>query len=172
MGLRDAPEAIKAFSRAVELNPALPASWRLLQSLYSMTGRPDDAQVASQHVAIMDSLAVEVVTARSMLADGNLREAEDLIRGYLQRSPRDVEALRVLALIAHQNEFSKDAVVLLEAVLAVAPDYRPARHDYVLALIALHRHKEALEQIDILIKAEPERIGQPHDAGQHPGRPG
>jgi len=158
VGLRNAPEAIKAFSRAVELNPALPTSWRLLQSLYGMTGRPDEAQVASQHVAIMNSLAVEVVTARSMLADGNLREAEDLIRGYLQRSPRDVEALRVLALIAHQNEFSKDAVVLLEAVLAAAPDYRPARHDYVLALIALHRHKDAREQIDILIKAEPERI--------------
>ena len=158
VGLRNATEAIKAFSRAVELNPALPSSWRLLQSLYSMTGRPDDAQVASQHVAMMDSLAVEVVTARSMLADGNLREAEDLIRGYLQRNPRDVEALRVLALIAHQNEFSKDAAVLLEAVLAAAPDYRPARHDYVLALIALHRHMEAREQIDILIKAEPERI--------------
>ncbi len=64
----------------------------------------------------------------------------------------------MLALIAHQNEFSKDAVVLLEAVLAVAPDYHPARHDYVLALIALHRHKEAREQIDLLIKAEPNRI--------------
>ena len=158
VGLRNAPDAIKAFLRAVELNPALPVSWRMLQSLYSMTGRPDDAQVASQHVAMMNSLAVEVVTARSMLADGNLREAEDLIRGYLKRNPRDVEALRVLALIAHQNEFSKDAAVLLEAVLAAAPDYRPARHDYVLALIALHRHKEAREQIDILIKAEPERI--------------
>ncbi len=153
--LRQAPEAIQAFSRAVELNPALPASWRMLASLYPMVGRADDSAIAAQHVAKLSSLASEVVTARSMVADGNLREAEDLIRSYLKREPGDIEALRVLAQVAHQNEFSKDAATLLETVLAKAPDYRPARHDYVLALIALHRHKQAREQIEILITAEP-----------------
>ncbi|MGB7905244.1 MAG: tetratricopeptide repeat protein, partial [Steroidobacteraceae bacterium] len=139
--LKQAPEAIRAFSRAVELNPALPASWRLLASLYQMVGRTQEAANAAQHVAKLATLATEVVTARSMLADGNLREAEDLIRGYLGRKPDDIEALRVLAQVAHQNEFSKDAATLLEAVLAASPGYRPARHDYVLALIALHKHK-------------------------------
>ena len=91
-----------------------------------------------------------------MLADGNLREAEELIRRYLQRKPDDIEALRVLAQVAHQNEFAKDAATLLEAVLAASPGYRAARHDYVLALIALHRHKQAREQIDMLIAAEPD----------------
>ena len=154
--LKQAPEAIQAFSRAVELNPALPASWRLLASLYQMVGRTQESANASQHVAKLATLATEVVTARSMLADGNLREAEDLIRTYLRRKPDDIEALRVLALVAHQNEFSKDAATLLEAVLEASPGYRAARHDYVLALIALHRHKQAREQIEILIAAEPD----------------
>ena len=44
-----------------------------------------------------------------MLADGNLREAEELMRRYLRRAPTDFEAMRVLAQVAHQNEFSKDA---------------------------------------------------------------
>jgi predicted Zn-dependent protease len=153
---KQAPEAIQAFSRAVELNPALPASWRLLASLYKMVGRPQESANAAQHVAKLDSLATEVVTARDMLADGNLREAEELIRGYLQVKPNDIEALRVLALVAHQNEFSKDAATLLEAVLAASPGYRAARHDYVLALIAMHRHQQAREQIEILIAAEPD----------------
>ena len=39
-----------------------------------------------------------------------------------------------------------------------APGYRAARHDYVLALIALHRHKQAREQIEILIAAEPDNL--------------
>ena len=154
--LKQAPEAIRAFSRAVELNPALPASWRLLASLYQMVGRTQESANASQHVAKLATLATEVVTARSMLADGNLREAEDLIRTYLRRKPDDIEALRVLAQVAHQNEFSKDAATLLEAVLEASPGYRAARHDYVLALIALHRHKQAREQIEILIAAEPD----------------
>jgi len=153
---KQAPEAIQAFSRAVELNPALPASWRLLASLYKIVGRPQESANAAQHVAKLDSLATEVVTARDMLADGNLREAEELIRGYLQVKPNDIEALRVLALVAHQNEFSKDAATLLEAVLAASPGYRAARHDYVLALIAMHRHQQAREQIEILIAAEPD----------------
>jgi predicted Zn-dependent protease len=154
--LRQAPEAIRAFSRAVELNPALPASWQLLASLYKMAGRTQESANAARHVAKLASLPTEVVTARSMLADGNLREAEDLIRSYLQRKPKDIEAMRVLAQVAHQNEFSKDAATLLESVLEASPGYRAARHDYVLALIALHRHKQAREQIEILIAAEPD----------------
>jgi predicted Zn-dependent protease len=154
--LRQAPEAIRAFSRAVELNPALPASWRLLASLYKMEGRPQESAMAAQHVAKLASLPTEVVTARSMLADGNLVEAEEVIRAYLQRKPDDIEGLRVLAQVAHQNEFTRDAATLLEAVLAASPGYRAARHDYVLALIALHRHKQAREQIDMLIAAEPD----------------
>jgi predicted Zn-dependent protease len=157
--LRQAPEAIRAFTRAVELNPALPASWRMLASLHRMTGNEAESANAAQHVAKLTSLAPEVVTARSMLADGNLREAEDLIRDYLRRSPEDFEAMRVLAQIAHRNEFSKDAAILLEAVLAAKPDYHPARHDYVLALIALHRHKEAREQVEKLIAASPDNLG-------------
>ena len=156
--LRQAPEAIRAFSRAVELNPALPASWRLLASLYKMLGRMQESDNAAQHVAKLASLATEVVTARSMVADGNLREAEELIRAYLQRKPDDIEALRVLAQVAQRNEFAKDAATLLEAVLKASPGYRAARHDYVLALIDLHRHKQAREQIDILIAAEPDNL--------------
>ena len=154
--LRQAPEAIQAFARAVEMNPALPASWQLLASLYKMVGRAQESANAAQHVAKLASLASEVVTARSMVADGNLREAEELIRSYLRGKPDDIEALRVLAQVAQRNEFAKDAATLLEAVLKASPGYRAARHDYVLALIDLHKHKQAREQIDMLIAAEPD----------------
>lgn len=154
--LRQAPEAIQALSRAVELNPALPASWRLLASLFKMVGREHESANAAQHVAKLATLATEVVTARSMLSDGDLADAEELIRGYLKNRPDDIEALRLLAMVAHKNEFSKDAATLLEAVLEASPGYRAARHDYVLALIALHRHKQAREQIEILIADEPD----------------
>ena len=103
MFLRQAPQAIQAFSRAVELNPALPASWRMLASLYAMTGRRAEAENAGEHVAKLATLAVEVVTARSMLADGNLLEAEAVIRPYVKRAPDDVEGLRVFALVAQRG---------------------------------------------------------------------
>ena len=130
----------------------------MLAALHRMVGQPAESAVAEQHVAKLATLAPEVVTGRSMLADGNLREADELLRGYLRRAPADFEAMRVLAQVAHRNEFSKDAALLLEAVLAAKPDYRPARHDYVLALIAMHRYKDAREQVDILIAAEPDNL--------------
>ena len=143
----------------MELNPALPASWRLLESLYRMVGRPEDARVAGQHVATLAKLPVEVVTARSMVADGNLREAEEVIRQYLRSAPRDIEAMRVLAMIAQKNEFSKDATILLEAVLAGRAGLSPgpprlrARADG-----RCTGYKEAREQIEMLIQLEPARF--------------
>jgi predicted Zn-dependent protease len=153
--LRQAPEAILEFSRAVELNPALPASWRMLASLYAMVGRKSEADIAGRHVAKLATLAPEVVTARSMLADGNLAEADALIRPYVKRVPDDVEGLRLLAMVAHESEFSKDATILLDEVMAKAPNYHAARQDLVIALLATHQHARAREQIEILMRAQP-----------------
>jgi tetratricopeptide (TPR) repeat protein len=152
---RDAPAAIAAFERAIGLDPALPASWKSLQSLYRMSGRTRDAAVAGQHVAKLASLPVEVVTARSMLAEGSLREAEDVIRPFLQRNPTHVEGMRLLASIASRSEYNNDAELLLGAVLQQAPDYHAARYDYVLALVALHKHARARAEVERLIASEP-----------------
>ena len=155
---RDAPEAIRAFERAVQMNPALPASWNALQTLYRIAGRPSDAENAAQHVSKLAALPPEVMVARSMLEDGNLREAEEVIRPFLARSPKNVEGLRLLANIARQSEVATDAEKLLAAVLELAPEYRAARYDYVLALVDQQKHRKALEQIDILIAADPRNL--------------
>jgi predicted Zn-dependent protease len=152
---RSAPEAIAAFERATQLNPALPASWKALQTLYRMSGRTGDAERAGQHVAKLASLPVEVVTARSMLADGNLHEADEIIRPFLKQHGEHIEGMRLLANIAAQYEYSNDAEILLEAVLKLAPGYHAARYDYVLALIDLHKHGRAREEVETLIAADP-----------------
>src|ERR1700761_7725715 len=94
VALRDAPRAIEAFLWAVNLNPALPASWRTLQSLYRMTGNLKDAETAGQHLATLAGLAPDVVTATGMFSDGEYGIAEQLIRAYLLKQPQDIEAMR------------------------------------------------------------------------------
>jgi Flp pilus assembly protein TadD len=54
--LRDAPRAIDAFLRAVNINPALPQSWSMLEGLYRMTGDRDNAATAARHVATLKKL--------------------------------------------------------------------------------------------------------------------
>src|ERR1700740_3608213 len=47
--LKQAPQAIDAFLRAVNINPALPASWKMLEGLYRMTGDQQNAGIAASH---------------------------------------------------------------------------------------------------------------------------
>ena len=152
---RAAPEAIAAFEHATRLNPALPASWNALQTLYRMSGREADAELAAQHVSKLASLPAEIVAARSLLADGHPNEAEDIIRPFLKRHGEHIEGMRLLAKIALENEYPNDARILLESVLELAPDYHAARYDYVLALVDLHKHGKAREEVEKLIVAEP-----------------
>ena len=157
--LRDAPRAIEAYERATQLNAALDASWRALVTLYRMTGQIGAANNAARHVEKLASLPPEITTARSMIADGDLRDAEAMLRPYLAKRPEDVEALRLLATIARQSEFTLDAEAILEKVLALAPDYNAARYDYVLVLVDLHKHEQAREQSERLLRAEPDNPG-------------
>src|SRR5580692_4985254 len=81
VGLRQAEPAIDAFLRAVNLNAALPASWKALQGLYKMTGQKANAEMAAAHVEKLAELPAEVITASTMFADGEVFPAERMIRG-------------------------------------------------------------------------------------------
>jgi tetratricopeptide (TPR) repeat protein len=153
--LRDAPRAIEAFLRAVNINPALPASWSMLQSLYRMTGDERNAATAGEHIAILRDLPAEVVQASSLFANGDLAPAEAIVRGYLQRHGNHVEAMRLLARIGLAQEILDDADVLLAAVLKLAPDYLAARADHANVLARRHKYVEAREQALILLQADP-----------------
>jgi tetratricopeptide (TPR) repeat protein len=152
---RSAAPAIAAFERAVVLNPALPGSWRTLQRLYAMAGRRTDADNAGAHVGKLASLPVEIVTARSMFADGEIEAAEALVRRYLLEHGDHIEGMRLLAQIGMKLDVLDDAELLLEGVLERASDYRAARYDYANVLLQRHKHRQAREQIRMLREAEP-----------------
>src|SRR5579871_4034954 len=62
---RDAPNAIDRLLVSVNINPALPASWSMLEGLYRMTGDAENAATAKAHVETLNALAPEVVRATS-----------------------------------------------------------------------------------------------------------
>src|SRR5215468_10429588 len=83
VSLRDAPRAIEAFLRGVDLNPALGSSWSMLTRLYRMIGEPESATAAAEHVSNLKRLPPEVVQAGSLFSDGELSAAENILRAYL-----------------------------------------------------------------------------------------
>src|ERR1700742_5180329 len=150
VGLRDAPKAIDAFLRGVNLNPALPASWSMLQSLYRMTGDPKNAATAAEHVATLQRLPPPIVEATGLFSDGELTPAENIVRAYLQTHGDHVEGMRLLARIGLEREVLDDAELLLESVLKLAPDYRAARLDYARALYRRQKYVQARQETEKL----------------------
>jgi tetratricopeptide (TPR) repeat protein len=153
--LKDAPAAIHSLLTAVNINPALPASWSMLVSLYTMTGDETNARTAGEHVTKLKELPPEVVMATSLFSDGDLKPAEDIARQYLLQHGNHPEAMRLLARIGLACDVLNDAEILLEAVLELEPDYRAARYNYAETLIKRQKYPQAVDQIDQLLAADP-----------------
>jgi tetratricopeptide (TPR) repeat protein len=156
VALRDAPKAIDAFLRGVNINPSLPASWSMLQSLYRMTGDTKNAATAAEHVAKLQNLPPPVVQASGLFSDGELLPAENIVRAYLQSHGDHVEAMRLLARIGLERDVLDDAELLLESVLRLAPDYRAARLDYARTLYRRQKYRQAQQETEKLLSLDPE----------------
>ena len=154
----DAPAAVVAYRQAVFRNHALVASWRALSELLRTLGEISEAETAAAHVQTLARLPAEVVTATSMVAEGDLPPAEQLIRQYLLKHPTDTEAMRLLAQIGVKLDVLDDAEFLLESVLSFAPDYHAARYDYVNVLSERHRYTRALAEAEKLLAAGPGNV--------------
>lgn len=140
------------------MNPSLPASWRALEALYRVAGKPDDSARAGVQVANLAALPAPIVTAFSMFADGEIGQSEQVVRQYLLAHGHHVEAMRLLAKIGMLHDVSDDAELLLEAVLKLQPDYRDARYDYALVLLKRHKHVRAREEMEKLLALDPDNV--------------
>jgi tetratricopeptide (TPR) repeat protein len=152
---RAAPQAIEAFEQAVRLNPWLPASWKVLAVLYRMSGQLTKAESAITEAARLASLPTAVLSASSMFADGQVADAEALVRRFLIEHGDHIEGMRLLARIGVKHDVLDDAELLLENVLARTPDYHAARYEYAVVLLRRHKHVEAREQMLRLLEIDP-----------------
>ncbi|HTV53121.1 MAG TPA: sulfotransferase [Steroidobacteraceae bacterium] len=152
---RAAPQAIEAFEQAVRLNPALPASWKVLQTLYRMTGQSARALDADREVAKLASLPAPLVTAFSMFADGEIAGAEQVVRSYLREHGDHIEGMRLLAQIGVKLDILDDAEVLLANVIARVPEYHAARYEYAIVLLGRHKHLQARAELERLLATDP-----------------
>jgi tetratricopeptide (TPR) repeat protein len=156
LATRSAAEATASFTRAVTLNPALPASWKSLEALHRMAGRFEDSEAARRFADELAKLPTEIMTAHSMFADGEIHAAEQLVRQYLLTHGDHIEGMRLLAQIAMKLDVADDAEVLLENVLMIVPDYHAARYEYALALLQRHKHARAREEMEQLLAIDPD----------------
>jgi tetratricopeptide (TPR) repeat protein len=156
VALKAAPDAIAAFRRALEINPALPASFDMLAALYRLNGDLESAHTAATEAAKLRALPSAVLEATGLFAEGELVAAEKIVRRFLLQHGDHIEAMRLLARIGAALGVLDDAEILLTAVLDRAPDYVAARHDYACVLLERHKNVEARKQLEQLLAHDPD----------------
>ncbi|MGL4314127.1 MAG: tetratricopeptide repeat protein, partial [Sphingomonas sp.] len=155
---KDAPAAIEALLHAVNLNPALPLSWRMLAGVYRLIGDEAQAAIAQAHVETLGALPSPIVAATSLFLDGDLVPAEAMIRAWLLANGDHPEAMRLLAKIGMARDVLDDAETLLEAVVRMVPDHRAARYDYAQCLVQRHKYVAARGEAERLLALDPANI--------------
>ncbi len=148
-------EAIAALRTTVTLQPDHTEAWRVLADHLMAIGDAAGADAAYNRHVRASTKNPDLQRAAVAMLRHDIPTAESLLKAYLNRSPTDVAAIRMLAEVATRCDRDGDAVKLLERCLELAPNFAAARYQYA---IVLHRTNDAggaLAEIERLLAAEP-----------------
>jgi tetratricopeptide (TPR) repeat protein len=148
-------KSLKSLRDAVQTDPKLSAAWLSLGNQLALKGDNQGSTKAFQQHLATSTQNPQLVTAAEHLQAGKLGLAEPLVRKVLKEHPTDVSAMRLLADIGIQVSRYEDAKNLLERALELAPDFTLARNNYAVVLFRRQELTEALEQVDLLLKEDP-----------------
>ncbi len=152
----DGRGALAAYRLATLYNPALLASWRAQADILRGGGREGEAQAALAEARRLADLPKELFAAANHIYEGKLVKAENLCRAYLQKNPRDVEGMRLLADIGMRLGVMDDAEFLLESAVAFEPENARLRLDYIQCLRKRQKFERALGEARRLHESDPD----------------
>lgn len=148
--------AAQAYREAVNLNPALPASWRGLALALKSLGRDQEAEHALYQFDYLSKQPPVLVSAASLMHEGKLLKAETLCREFLKQKKHHPEAMRILALIGLELGILDDADFLLKSCVELYPDFVQARYDYIKVLRKRQKFAAAFAQAQALLNIHPD----------------
>jgi tetratricopeptide (TPR) repeat protein len=148
--------AIEAFARAVEFNPALLASWDMLELLHRRAGDPVRAGAAARQAAALRSLPAEMVGAGRQYSGDDLCATESGQPPQISAASLGTDALRLLALIRWKQGELDVAHCLFCTVIGRQPDDREARLERARLNLERRDYPAALEDVEALLVAGPE----------------
>lgn len=151
-----AERAIPLLEKAIRLDPQQEAAHFHLGKALAQVGRGPEADAAFERSFALSPTRGMMARAAEHHAAGRLEEAERLCRQVLQKDPRQVDALRMLGLIAAASGDLDEAENLLRQALAGAPDHVPAMFELGRVLKELERPEEAIEVYRELIRQQPD----------------
>ncbi len=153
--LKRPADALPVLERATRLDPGLERAWFNLGQALALVGRGKDADGAFEKSFELSPERRLMALAAEHQKEGRLQEAERLYKRILRQNPKNVDALRLLALIALKADRADEAERLLVQAIALAPDFQLALLDLGRLRKEQDRFSEALECLDHVIALDP-----------------
>ncbi len=144
--LGDLKKAEICLKKCLEIDPSNFTNWKSLGDVLSDQGKEQEADKAYKNAISTDNKYLELQKAMNQVQKGNLGEAEKIYRNILSDDPSNVDALRLLALLASRAGSIDQAINMLENCTKIAPDYALAWEN----LAKMYRQKD---DPDSLLKA-------------------
>ena len=148
-------EALPCLERATHLDPKLENAWFTLGRALASLGRGAEADQAFEHCFALSPERRLMALGAEHQKEGRLEEAESLYRRILRHNPRNVDAMRLLALIALKAGRDSEADNLLEKAIELAPDFLLAILDLGRLRKEQDRFGEALQCFDRAAAIDP-----------------
>jgi tetratricopeptide (TPR) repeat protein len=155
MARTDPDSALKAYQHATRLNPALLASWKGQLALLLQRGDDAAANQIKPQLERIGQLPGPLLAVMDLVSQGRLIRAEDVCRQFLQKAPRHLEGMLLLADIGGKLGVLDDAEFLLESAVLFAPEHAQARIDYIGVLRKRQRFEAALGEAAKLLATNP-----------------
>ena len=139
-------EAEICLKKYLENNQSSFSAWKALGDILVDQGKDEESEKAYKNAISTDPKYIKLQEAMGLIQKGNLGEAEKIYREILAEDPENVDAIRLLALLASRAGSNDHAIRMLESCVKIAPDYALAWEN----LAKLYRQKDDQES---LIKA-------------------
>lgn len=151
LALNDIENALVSFHKAVELNPALVASWLKIVELFKAKQHASYAQAAEQ-LNLLRALPKPILGAMDLMYEGKLYQAEQVCRQFLQTNKHQPDAMCLLAEIGLKLKVFDDAEFLLESCINLYPENQQAKALYINLLNRLGKFKQAAKEAESFLR--------------------
>ena len=139
--------ALQVFHKAVELNPALLATWQQIADLLKQQKHPNHPAAVNQ-LELLKALPKQVLAAMDLMYEGKLYKAEQVCRKFLQQHKHQPDAMCLLAEIGLKLKVFDDAEFLLESCVNLYPDNKQAKASYIYLLNRLGKFELCAKQAE------------------------
>jgi|TARA_B110000116_G_C16778765_1_gene557184 tetratricopeptide (TPR) repeat protein len=145
--LGDLYKAEICLKRSLELDGKNFSGWKDLGDILADQGKNDESDKAYRNALESNKKYKELQDAMMLVQKGQLGEAEKIYRQLLAEDSKNVDALRLLALLASRSGALDQGITMLRKCTEIAPDYALAWEN----LAKLYRQKDDPKSIKMAL---------------------